>query len=169
MDAEQRWPGLQIKDAPDFQEAFWRVERAGWILMTLTLVGVSLGLTGSGVFARTEKQSADGSLSIEHLRLTRRDVAQSLDLRVATRASAADVALWLSPSWMDENSIQQISPVPRESVTEDGRLTLRFAAPPGGGLLTVRVQATAERVGWRAHEAGIVGGAQVGFAQWVHP
>ena len=62
-----RVDGLQLEEDASFRRRAWAVQRAGWALMALLLLGAILGLLGSGPLS-TATADVPGLMRIEYQR-----------------------------------------------------------------------------------------------------
>lgn len=90
-----RAPDIEQND--HFQRAEWRLQRAGWTLMALLVLGTLAGIFGRGPLSRAVASASDGSLEIEYERVQRYEgrTAMVLHPRGGTRDADGRLRIWM--------------------------------------------------------------------------
>jgi hypothetical protein len=112
---------LDVPDDRAWQERFWTVQRAAWVLMALFILAALFGATGKGgPLASASAATPDGTL--EYPRITRWQSAEDVIVRLPDSA-AGDIELLVSPKFAEVYSIDSIVPQPSQSeATSQGHL-----------------------------------------------
>jgi hypothetical protein len=139
--------------------------------MALVLFAATAGALGrGGPLSRAEARSPDGGLRIEYERFAHYQSPTSL--RIAFPAEAVrggEVRLWIERDYLRKTRVEQVLPAPRRVELGGGRLIYVF------GVQTLRERGAAsfdlkiEQVGGLRGAAGIEGGPQAAFRQFVYP
>jgi hypothetical protein len=167
---DTRREGLEIDEDLKFQLRFWRVQRVGLALMTLTLLAALLGLLGaSGPLSRGEAHS--GGLHIRYARFARRSNSTALELRIAPSAVHGGlVRVWVSSDYLDDLQLERASPQPEAVVAGGERATFVFRASPDGTRpLRVVLELKPRALLGAPGRAGLAGGPELSFSTFVYP
>jgi len=122
-----REDGLQLDEDRRFQEVFWTIERAAWIVFALIIALALAGFTGAGgPLAKGETQLAGAEIS--YPRILRWDTAETMTIRFPAGHPAE---LRLSPALLSAFELQNIVPAPSESRLAPDGLHLSFDTEPG--------------------------------------
>lgn len=149
-------PPRDLHDETDvrFQRRQWRLERVGWVAITLITLATVLGLFGGpGILTRTMAASEAVPLRVEYPRFARLQAPMSLLVEFDTEAIRDGRAtLWLSRSYLDAVEVVSVFPQPQTSLTMADGVQLIF---------TVAQSTSAPMVALTLHptRAGTVGGA----------
>ncbi len=139
-----------------FQQAWWKFERAVWIVFGLILVADVSGLLGRGPLSKAEAHTANGSLHVKYEKVERANTPSIMT--VVPGASAiheGTFKLFVSDSVVRELGTQRIAPQPAISTLGEGGVTYTFPAT----VLPVTVQLALQSsfIGSHAFRIGIPG------------
>ncbi|HSH31238.1 MAG TPA: hypothetical protein VK963_01075 [Candidatus Saccharimonadales bacterium] len=142
MSKVQQINSIQVGEDLAHQGLFWKIERAGWAVLLLVLMGALLGYSGAGGPLNQAVAQTEG-LELEYDRFMRQLAPSQLKVKLAP-ASAETVSFSLSQDYLDQLQIQNITPQP-DSITATGdKLQYQFAATPGSSLtVTFDIQPSA--------------------------
>ena len=161
-------PPPQIAEDPEVQRRTWRFERIGWILLAVAVVAAVLGLFGEGPLSRAEETSADGSLSVDFPRFLRRQSPESIRIRFTAQAGSGSASLWIDRRWLDEVTVESVTPEPERTELWPDRLVYRFARGGPAGTHSVHVRFEVDAPGRTRGEFGTAD-ARVPVSHVVYP
>lgn len=142
-----RVDGLQIQEDASFHRRAWAVQRAGWALMALVLVGAILGLLGSGPLS-TATADVPGLMRIEYQRFAQYQTPGRLTIHLEPGASAgASVSLGIDRQYLDRSEIASVVPPPRRVRHAEDRLIYEFDVAAPGQRLTLVLSLEPQHVG----------------------
>src|SRR4051794_22929290 len=113
----------------EFQRKWWTFEKLVWVVYGLVLLASVLGFFGRGWFAKTQRRSPDGALTVKYDRIQRTGTPS--DLTVIFGQSAirnGEIRLFVSQSLIAKLGAQRISPQPAKSTIGNGGVTYSFPA-----------------------------------------
>jgi hypothetical protein len=161
---------LEINQDMDFQRRCWKVQRIGWTIMVLLILGGLFGLFGRGPFSRTLTSDPSIPLSLEYERFGRYQSRLTLSLHVSPGASEdGKVRLWFSQDFLSRVQIQGITPHPDGTELSSSGTTYIFtlAEPNQGG--DVIVHGEAQAIGLLSGKVGLSESRSIPFTQWIYP
>jgi hypothetical protein len=168
--AQKQGGGLQIDEDLAFQRRSWTVQRLGFALMGLVLVGALFGVLGAeGPLAESEAH-AEG-LSVRYARFGRRLTSSTLEVSVdPSRAREGVVSLWVSADYLDTMAAQRVSPRPRAVVAGGDRTIYTFdvsaaASRPVRITFDLKPRALFRHAG----RIGLDAGAELPITTFVYP
>jgi hypothetical protein len=130
----------------------WRLQRAGWGLMLVTLVLALLGMFGDGPLSAAEREVPGGTARIP--RVARLGTATPVVLR--PRQAAEPITVVLGPRLLRDVTLARWVPAPASSAWSDAGLTLTFSALPDS--LPVRLELVPRRLGVHRGAIAVNGG-----------
>jgi hypothetical protein len=116
------------------QNAFWRWERATWVVLAIILVIALTGVLAHGPLSK--RTVADAGLSLTYERFQRVTALARLSASISV-SSGDEASLTLSPAFADNFQISDIEPRPLRSTAGPEGLELVFQAPTAGKLSLV--------------------------------
>lgn len=157
------------QDLP-FQHRSWRIQRIGWGLIALVLLGAVLGVFGHGPLSRTTAYDPSLPLSLDYDRFGRYQTALTLRVHVHERTMDQDtVRIWFSQDYLGKIEVQQIVPEPVGAETSPtGTIYLFHVAQPeqrSDVIVSVQMQA----IGYVAGRIGLDESHALTFWQWIYP
>lgn len=154
-----------MSESTVFMRRNWRVQRAGWVVMTLAVLLGLAGLFGRGPLTRGDA-SAPG-LSLQYQRVLRLEATESLEFRLEARP-VGEAGLELDSGFVSRTEIERTIPAPREiSVSPEGH-RLSFTAA-GTGSVAVRLLFVPKKLGRLRARFGTPGGAELPVSFFVLP
>jgi hypothetical protein len=154
-----------MAESTGFMQRNWKVQRAGWLLMTLVVLLGLAGLFGQGPLTRRE--AAGQGLTLRYHRVVRLEATQSLEFGLGARQAGA-VALELDSGFLSRTEIERIIPEPREiSVSPEGQ---RLSFPSAGtGSVAIRLLFVPKKLGRLRARFGTPGGTELPVSFFVLP
>jgi len=161
---------LELNQDLDFQRRCWKVQRIGWTIMALLILGGLLGVFGRGPLSRTLASDPSIPLSLEYERFGRYQSLLTLRLHLNPGAyEDGKIRLWFSRDFLRAVQIQGITPKPaRAELSPSGTIYIfAFAQPNRGGDVTVHFEAQA--IGSLSGTIGLTESRSIAFTQWIYP
>lgn len=145
MDTQEppiRPDGLQIAEAPAFQNAFWKVERVAWVGFALIIILAVLGLTGSGG-PLSETTTRIGTAQVTYTQVMRWQTGGQIEIAVPD-IPAETLTVAFDNRHSRHFMIDAISPEPEQVVLAADRHVYRVTTLPGkAGVIVFDVTARA--------------------------
>lgn len=125
--------GLQVRQHERFTRREWRIERVGWLVMTVFVVAGLVGLLGPGPLGWTTAETSGGLLAVEYQRVVHHEADESLTFTFSPEAvQDQQVTLEVTGDWLQGIDLQGISPTPSsEKLTRDGAVFEWDVEQPG--------------------------------------
>lgn len=161
---------LEINQDLDFQCRCWRVQRIGWTIIALLVLGGLLGVFGRGPFSHTLVSDPSIPVSLEYERFGRYQNRLTLSLHLNAGASEdGKVRLWFSQDFLRQVQIQNITPKPDGAELSPSGTTYIFALalPTDGGDVIVHLEPQA--IGLLSGKVGLTESRSITFTQWIYP
>lgn len=156
---------LQLDDDDAFQRRMWVIERIGWTAFALIIVAALTGFCGPGPLSSATKASGEVQVSFD--RFVRLQSPAVIELVLPVQGET--VRLQVSRAFLDEMSIEQVTPDP-ESVDADSEFhTYVFTPAEGATSIRATFAGRPEKVGRIKARFEIEGGDAVSFTQFVYP
>ena len=168
MAQTQRVGSLEIGQDLDFQRKEWRIQRIGWVVIALIALAALLGVTGSGVLARTAV--SEGPLQLTYSRFDRLEAPTTLEVHLAADAvSGEQVELWIDRAYLQDVQVEQVVPEP-EAVRGDGDgLIYVFGVEEPGQPLMVTFDLRHTTFGPKSGWIALADEPPLDFGQFVFP
>ena len=161
---------LEINQDMAFQRRCWKVQRVGWTIMALLILGGLLGLFGRGPFSHTLVSDPSIPVSLEYERFGRYQSRLMLSLHLKPGASVdGKVRLWLSQDFLHQVQIQGITPKPDGAELSPSGTTYIFGLtdPKQGGDVIMHFEA--QVIGSLSGKIGLTESRSIAFTQWIYP
>jgi hypothetical protein len=130
-----------------FQRRSWIVQRVGWVVMTLLVVGAALGLLGPGPLSRATV-SLPGVLEADYQRFTRYEDLETLTVRVAPAVTTSRVVrLSVNREYLDHAQITTVTPHPERVEAAHARVIYVFRVAERGRPLDVTFNLKPRNIG----------------------
>jgi hypothetical protein len=166
----QRVGDLEIDQDHDFQRRSWRLQRAGWIVLSLVLLAGLLGLFGSGPLAHATAGAPDSPLRLEYDRFGRFDAPSTLTALIRpSTARPGEAILHLDRGFTDHFQIERVRPMPErtEAGPDHSVYAFRVTGPDEPVRVTFRLRP--DRIGPQTGRARVDGSSWLTFTQFVFP
>jgi hypothetical protein len=113
----------------------WIFERVGWVAMALLTAAGVAGLFGDGWLSRAEGRAGD-ELTVTYQRYARAHAPLELTLDWLVRRQ--DPTLWISRSYLDEFTVEDVTPSPLATTAGPDRIyyAFRTVEPEGRARVT---------------------------------
>jgi len=150
-----------------FQRREWRVQRIGWVLLTLFIAAALAGLLGGrGPLVKASARAPGGTLAVEYDRFVRQEAETTISVQARSADAASDeLRVWILRPYLDAVTITSITPEPERVVLDEPRATYVFRVSPGTGTSVVRFELQVRTVGRLSGAMGLVGAGSVEFTQ----
>ncbi len=147
-----------------FHEKEWRIQRIGWIVLTIFLALAFAGLFGGGPLSRARVGGAGGSIEYEHFART----GTSTDLVVTPAVAAAGGVhrIEIPSEYLRAFRIERITPEPAAVRMTGQRLVYEFAAGAPGSSVSFQIRP--QRL-WRHRAVLRIDGAPLEIWQLTYP
>lgn len=153
-----------------FERRWWRIQRIGWVVLTLLLLGGVIGFFGHGPVSEATANPSGSKLQVHYDRLARRETPTLLQLRLEKAALASgEVRIRLNRALMDDMQLKQIIPQPLSAQPlADGARFIFRTDPTRDSAIIVFIESPT-KPGFVESEVEIEGAAPVQFRQFVYP
>jgi hypothetical protein len=151
------------------QRREWLMERAGWVVIGLTLAAAMLGGLGPGILGRREVTSADGSLRIKYFAIERYEAPCELEIELLRPDEQVGAELVISRLLAERTTLEQIVPPPTSIVTQGDKLVLSFPVDAVAGSEKLIYRYKHDHYGLMRYEVGLRGKEPVIVQQLVLP
>ncbi|MBW3537916.1 hypothetical protein KY386_00310 [Candidatus Parcubacteria bacterium] len=156
---------IQVEQDLAHQRLFWKIERAGWLLMVLLIGAALLGLSGAGGRLNQATARAEG-VELEYQPFMRQLAPSQLTVRI-NRAAGDGFTFRLDRDYLSQLQIQAITPEPDSVTAVRDQLEFKFPADESSPL-SVKLDIQPEAVG--TVNGGIAhGDKHLDFKQVVYP
>ena len=164
----QSYPELE-QDLP-FQHRTWTIQRLGWSVMILILLGACLGLFGHGLFSETTAHDPSVPLSLDYERFGRYQSEMTLRLHVhGGGVSQGTVRIWLSDSYLSKVHVKQIMPTPESAEISPTGMTYVFRTTRPELPADIILDLEAKMVGVTSGRIGLDEVHTLHFRHWIYP
>src|SRR5690625_1718489 len=124
---------LDIEQDARFQQREWRIERVGWVLLTLFIVAGLVGVLGTGPLSWTTARSPHGVVAVAYQRVTHHEADDSIELTFSPEAvQDGTVVVELTGSWVTGVDRQSMAPEPAEERVVPGGTVLELPVERAG-------------------------------------
>lgn len=124
---------IAVGDDLEFQQRWWRFERALWLLFLLIVILDLIGVFGRGFLANSSTQAEDGSLHMKYERIERFRTPSLIQLGLTSKAvEDGKIKLWVSDTIIKPLGNQRIIPQPLTSELDGEGVLYTFPASAKG-------------------------------------
>jgi hypothetical protein len=142
----KRVGSLDVDEDLSFQTWEWRIERIGWFLLLLVILGALIGVFGSGPISKVHARTPDQAVSLEYCRIVRQD--RSEFLQVHFHSPSAERRIAIATNLMNSWNVQKITPEPASVVPGQHDLAFHFAGTgPGRVVIEYRPSTVGKAAG----------------------
>jgi len=155
-----------IREDMRFQKMLWKLERAGWIGLSLLVVITLLGVFGTGPLSQTDAQTPGGDLQIQYERFERNGAASQLQVKAR---AGADGQVWLAieGALLERFTVESIHPHPSNAEAYGNGMRLQFL-PDAQGWVTAYLTLRPDGIG-PARSTARLNGQSVTINQFIYP
>lgn len=170
QDMEHTPPELDIGQDMAFQRMTWKLERVGWIVLTLLLLAAVAGFFGSGPLSRGRAGDPASGLWVEYERFARTASLQTLRVHVgAQHVREGKVTLWIARAYLDDEVIEDITPTPESvHIGKDG-IHFIYSVADAATQADVVIRFKTQEWGGAEGRLAIPAGPSVMFKQFIYP
>lgn len=166
----KRIGSLEVSQDLEFQQREWKFERAGWVAMAVLILLALLGLFGSGPLSQGTEQAPGGGLEVGYERFARQMSPLELQIRLpVVAAEEGQITVFIDRQYLKSFQIEDISPSPERVVEAGDWMIYSFHVTEPGQPGEISFHLTAQRSGVLAGRAGLDGGEEVEFSQFIFP
>lgn len=170
MATEKTVEGFEIDEDLSFQRRSWRIQRIGWAVMALVILGALLGLLGPGPLSSTTSGNPDGPLEVEYDRFLRFETDTHLQIHLQPNAQSSDtVHLWLDRHFLEDVQIIEVTPPPDQVEPGPDRLVYHYQKTEPNTPTAVTIYFEPHAVGRLEGRIGVGEEPGVTFNQFVYP
>lgn len=161
-------PTLSPAQVASFQRREWAVQRAGWVVLWVFLLGGAAGLFGRGPVAHAHVVDASGA-RMDYDRFARNRTPTDLTMTIPADGHGDTATVWLDRRYADQVDIQRVTPEPVEAAVEPGRIVYRFLVSRGQGSVRVTFDLQPQALGRLRGRVGLLNSRGIAFSQLVYP
>lgn len=156
-----------LRENMRLQRAYWRLERAGWLLLAAIETLALLGMFAIGPLSSGTARSPSGQLQVEYGRFHRNGAASTMQLTLAP-TGADSVVLRFGADFLAAFQIDAMTPQPEAERGGADGTRMRFERA-GEGAFRIHLGVRPIRVGRVTSEIGLEGEPPARFSQFVFP
>jgi len=162
--------GIQVGFSENFEDAWWRIQRIGRVVMFLFVLAGIGGLFGRGLFSKTTATQPGSHLQITYEWVARYQTPSIIEVVVDKKAiQNGFVRLRINGDILDKLRLQKISPQPWLTELLPADNTLIFRANPAQDSAKIRLAIQPGRIGKVHVSIGLDGLPAVEFDQFIWP
>lgn len=160
---------LQIDQDLPYQQKFWVIQLAGWIVFLMLLLAAALGLAG-GAGPLNQSSVDNGQIEVKYQPFARRVAPTDIDVTLKSLAGST-AQLMVQRDFLNEYQIQKITPEPSSVKAGDDMLIYEFSVPEGATSLGVSfaLEPDAKTIGSTSGGIGQTREALILIRQFVYP
>ncbi|WP_312374129.1 hypothetical protein [Stutzerimonas nitrititolerans] len=155
-----------IQEDMRFQEKLWKLERTGWVALSLVVAITLLGVFGAGPLSQATAQTPGGDLDIRYQRFERNGAASQLQVK-AKAGSDGQVWLAIDGALLERFTVESIHPQPLVAEAFGNGMRLQFQ-PDAQGWATAYLTLRPDGVG-PAKSVARLNGQSVTLSQFIYP
>ena len=114
---------LEVREDVAFERRLWRVQRVGWVVITLVLVAALAGLFGNGPLSHASASA--GNLQVRYDRFVHADAPATLNIDVTNLASNV-ARLTIDRSLLEPMDVQRMQPRPSRTRAAGNAVVFEF-------------------------------------------
>jgi hypothetical protein len=161
---------LEVYEDLPFQERSWKIQRFGWILMGLAVMGAFLGLFGPGPLSSASQGRQGGPLRLEYNRFERFQSPATLHIHLEPGVEKERaVRVWISLDYLKGMQMRRITPEPDKVEGGPDRLTYLFRVEKSGPPKEITFHLETEQFGLLSGRVGLNTEEELTFRQWIYP
>lgn len=149
--------------------AAWRVERIGWVVMALALIGALLGVFGDGPISQA-REGSPAALMVDYDRFQRSSAPQMYRFAVhPSLARQGSVNLRFDQSLIDDMELDSVVPEPETVSAAPGYTSFAFKVEPGTKPLRITFRFRPATFGHRSGTIATDGAPPVTVDHYIYP
>lgn len=166
----QRVGDLQVMQDLDYEHRSWRVERIGWVILSLILVAALLGLLGNGPLSAATAGDDGAPLQVQYGRFVRHRGPTQMEIRLQPGAVQGDEArVWVDREYLNGVDLQTVIPEPDSVEAGTDRYVYVFKLSEPGAGTGIIFDLVPIQDGIQNVRVGLDGGPDLSFIQVVWP
>ena len=170
MASKEKPPDLEVGQDLNYQRKMWRIQRVGWVVMTIILLAGVLGLFGVGPISEAQAVADNGSLKIDYHRFARYETSTKVTIYLdPVVTQQEEVRLWVKQDFLRPVQIQRISPDPQSEEVAKGGQVFVFKIDEPGQPAEISIYLWPQLVGLNDGGVGLDGADPVRFRQLIYP
>ncbi|MGH7169787.1 MAG: hypothetical protein ACRELF_14600 [Gemmataceae bacterium] len=153
-----------------FEQRWWRIQRIGWVILILLMIGGVAGVFGHGPLSKATVHPPGSQVQVRYDRLARRETPSSLELRLDKAALVSgQVRIRLNHALVNEMQLQQIVPTPTsaEPLADGARFLFQIDPTRDSAFIVFTESPTTP--GILKGEVTVEGAEPVRFRQFIYP
>jgi hypothetical protein len=171
-----REAGLEVDEDLPFQRTMWRIERVGWGLFAVIVLGAVAGLFGEGPMSQATLETSDPgkpghTVRLEYERFVRSHSDSRLNLSLPSpppdTGDAALLSVWFSGEYLSAVDMGRISPEPVYEELDASGVRYYFRLHDGPQQLIFRFRP--QRAGSLSGSLRVNDGPATDFQQTIYP
>lgn len=170
METVNRTDDIELGCDLTFERRWWRIQRIGWVILTLLILAGVLGIFGHGPLSEATVNPSGSKLQVHYDRLARRETPTLLQLRLDKSAIASgEVRIRLNRPLLDCMQLQTIIPAPlmTQPLADGARFVFRTDPTRDWAIIVFVENPTTP--GFVDSEVTVEGATPVRFRQFVYP
>jgi hypothetical protein len=168
MTAIQQVGDLEIDTDMHFQRRSWVVQRCGWVVFTLIILGALMGLFGPGPISNTT--IGDARLRVEYERFGRLQDSMALVIYVGPGvAQNGAIRLSVDRQYLHGIEVRHVIPDPQLVESDGDQLIYIFHAVNPDQPISITFHVDPEKIGLLTGWIGLDGGPTLEFSQFIYP
>ena len=170
MGNAQQVGDLQVMQDLEFEQRSWRVQRIGWMILSLILGAAFVGLLGDGPISAATAGAEGTPLQVQYGRFARHHASVQMVIKLQPGAVQGDEArVWVDQQYLDGLELQNVIPEPESVEAGSDRYVYVFKLSEPGGRAEFSFDLNPVRNGVRQVRVGLDGGPELQFTQIVWP
>lgn len=162
--------GLEIAEDLKFQGRIWTIQRIGWIVMVILIIGALLGLFGRGPLSQATASDPTGSLRVQYERFSRYESSSTLRIWVRAEGERNGVVrVRFDPLYFEAVQVEQVMPVPESGELLPNGLMYLFRVGQTEQPTVVTFHLKMHRIGFISGHIALDSGRSVNVRQFVYP
>lgn len=150
-------------------EREWLVQRIGWILWAVIILGAIGGIFGPGPLSSTIAKSSDGTTQVSFNKFLHYHSSETIEIILRPERGSKTADLFLSRSLLDNLEIRKTEPESNESILEDDGVVYIFSKLSSADSVKVVLHVEYQNYGTSTGAIGLAGHALAQLNQFVYP
>jgi hypothetical protein len=166
--AIQRVGDLEIDIDMNFQRRSWAVQRLGWAIFLLIVLGALAGVFGPGPVSNTT--IGDERLRVNYERFGRLQDSMTLMIVVGPGvAQNGTIRVWVDRQYLHKIEIRHVAPDIQRVESDGDRLIYVFQVARPDQPTSITFHVDPQKIGLHTGQIGIDGGPSLEFRQFIYP
>lgn len=167
---QEKRNGLEIDLDPDYHRHYWRLQRVGWIGLTLIVAAALAGSFGPGLMGRSVTSSKESNLLITYDHFLHYQAPAEIEIEAhPTDTMANSVQLKINRSYIDDIELTRIDPEPESQEGTSDKIIYTFNHPRTGDPVKVSFYFEPTRFGSIPLKVSVDDKSPIAIKQFVYP